>query len=111
MVNIIICSKKYATLVSSLVSFKHTCLTKVGTPVKTLKPIFHWKWGSHWLPNANEIYTKKKKCTWPTPEFCVGTQRHLYSTDWRRGLALGLTQILGFASGVLRQVTQKMCTS
>ena len=27
-------------------------------------------------------------------------QRHLYSTDWRRGLASGLTQILGLASGV-----------
>ena len=32
-----------------------------------LKPIFHWKWGSRWLPNANEIYTQKKKCTWRTP--------------------------------------------
>ena len=21
-----------------------------------LKPIFHWKWGSRWVPNANEIY-------------------------------------------------------
>ena len=23
------------------------------------QPIFHWKWGWRWLPNANEIYTKK----------------------------------------------------
>ena len=37
----------------------------------SLKPIFHWKWGSRWLPNANEIYTQKKKCTWPTQEICV----------------------------------------
>ena len=37
----------------------------------SLKPIFHWKWGSRWLPNANEIYTKKMKCTWPTQEICV----------------------------------------
>ena len=29
-----------------------------------------------------------------------GTQRHLYSTDWSRGLASGVTQILGLASGV-----------
>ena len=43
------------------------------------------------------------KCTWPTPEFCIGTQRHLYSTDWRRGLASGLTQIPGLASGVWRR--------
>ena len=27
------------------------------------------------------------------------TQRHLYSTGWRRGLASGVTQILGLASG------------
>ena len=43
------------------------------------------------------------KYTWPTPAFCVGTQRNLYSTDWRRGLVLGLTQILGLASGVWRR--------
>ena len=66
-----------------------------------LKPIFHW----------NEIYTKKMKCTWPMPEVCVGTQRHLYSTDWHQGLASGLTQILGSASGVWRRVTQKICVS
>ena len=43
------------------------------------------------------------KCTWPTPAFCVRTRRNLYSTDWRRGLASGKTQILGLASGV-RQI-------
>ena len=64
-----------------------------------IKPIFHRKLGSRWVPNAKEIYTKNMKYTWPTPAFCVGTQRNLYSTDWRRGLALGLTQILGLASG------------
>ena len=64
-----------------------------------VKPIFHRKLGSRWVPNANEIYTKKKKYTWPTPAFCVGTQRNLYSTGWRRGLAWGLTKILGLASG------------
>ena len=63
------------------------------------KPIFHWKLGSRWLPNANEINTKNMKCTWPTPEFCVGTQRNLYSTGLRLGFALGKTQILGFALG------------
>ena len=73
---------------------------------KQLKPIFHRKLGSRWVPNANEIYTQKKKYTWPTPAFCVGTQRNLYSTDWRRGLASGLTQILGLASGVWRRETQ-----
>ena len=27
---------------------------------RCLKPLFHWNWGSRWLPNANEIYTKKR---------------------------------------------------
>ena len=35
----------------------------------------------------------------PQPQ-CQKAQRHLYSTDWRRGLASGVTQILGLASGV-----------
>ena len=68
-----------------------------------LKPTFHWKWGSHWVPNANEIYTKNIKCTWPTPVFCVWTQRKLYSTDWRRGLASGKTQILALGNAKIYQ--------
>ena len=32
----------------------------------TVKPIFHWKLGSLWLPNVNEINTKNMKCTRPT---------------------------------------------
>ena len=43
------------------------------------------------------------KCTWPTPAFCVGTQRNLYSTDWRRGLALGVTQILELGNAKIYQ--------
>ena len=39
------------------------------------------------------------KSTWPTPEFCVGTQRNLYSTGLRLGFASGKTQILGLTSG------------
>ena len=60
---------------------------------RKLKPIFHWKLGSHWLPNANEINTKYMKCTLPTPEFCVGTQHNLYSTGLHLGFALGKTQL------------------
>ena len=63
--------------------------------------------GFAWGTNANEIYTKNMKYTWPTPAFCVGTQCQLYSTDWRRGLASGKTQLLGFASGK----TRKMCVT
>ena len=51
----------------------------------------------------NEIYTKNMKCTWPTPAFCVGTQRNLYSTDWRRGMALGMTQILALGNAKIYQ--------
>ena len=69
----------------------------------SLKPIFHWKWGSRWVPNANEIYTKNMKCTGPTPVFCVGTQRSLYSTEWRRGLASGKTQILALGNAKIYQ--------
>ena len=68
-----------------------------------LKPIFHWKWDSRWVPNANEIYTKNMKCTWPKPAFCVRTQRNLYSTDWRRGLASGKTQILALGNAKINQ--------
>ena len=36
-------------------------------------------------------------------KFAFGTQHNLYSTDLRLGFALGVTQILGLASGV-RQI-------
>ena len=39
--------------------------------IKQLKPIFHWKLGLRWLPNANEINTNNMKCTWPKPAPCV----------------------------------------
>ena len=71
--------------------------------IQNLKPIFHRKWGSRWVPNANEIYTKNMKCTWPMPVFCVGTQSNLYSTDWRRGLASGKTQILALGNAKIYQ--------
>ena len=56
--------------------------------------------GLRWLQNAKEINTKNMKCTCPTPAPTPEAQRHLYSTDWRRGLASGVTQILGLASGI-----------
>ena len=40
--------------------------------VRTLKPIFHWILGLHWLPKANEINTNNMKSTWPMQEFCIG---------------------------------------
>ena len=77
-----------------------------AAPLSTLKAIFHWKLGSRWLPNTNEINTKTMKCTGPTPEFCVGTKRNLYSIGLRLGFASGKTQILGF---VLAPRYQHVC--
>ena len=37
-----------------------------------LKPIFHWKLGSRWEPNANKIDTNNMKSTWTTPAPRVG---------------------------------------
>ena len=67
-----------------------------------LKPIFHWKLDLRWLPNANEIDTKKKKCMWPTQTFAFETQRNLYSADSRLDFVLGVTQILKFTLGVMQ---------
>ena len=36
---------------------------------------------------------KNMKCTCPTPAPTPEAQRHLYSTDWHRGLLSGVTQI------------------
>ena len=87
---------------TSIKHLRHASLKKnlknphTNIQVTNVKPIFHWKWGSHWVPNAN--YTKNMKCTWPMPAFCVGTQRNLYSTGWRQGLASGKTQILALGN-------------
>ena len=42
--------------------------------------------------------TQKVKCTCPLQK----AQHLLYSTDWRQGLASGVTQILDLASGVIQ---------
>ena len=72
--------------------------------VKPIKPTFHWKWGSRWLPNANEIYTQKN-------EMYMANARNL-----RLGLNatyIPLTRVGGFALGDaknLRHPTQKIPT-
>ena len=91
-----------------LILHKHTCSLFYSGLLNLpklwgLKPIFHWKWGSRWVSNANETYTKNMKCTWPTPAFCVGTQRNLYSTGWRWGLASGKRQILALGNAKIYQ--------
>ena len=43
-----------------------------GKAEKTLKPVFHWKARSCWLPNANKIDTNNMKCTCPTPAPRIG---------------------------------------
>ena len=63
----------------------------MGFHHRFLKHIFHWKLGLRWHPNANEINTKKMKCTYGDQheKFAFGTQHNLYSTDLRWGFALG----------------------
>ena len=55
------------------------------------------------LPNANEMDTKNMKCTWPTRDQTPRTQRKLYSTGWRWGLASGITQILALGNAKIYQ--------
>ena len=54
-------------------------------------------------PTRMKLTPKKVKCTWPTPKFCVGTQRNLYSTGLRLVFASGKMQLLVFASGKTRK--------
>ena len=64
------------------------------------KPILHWKVGSRWVTNANEMNTNNMKSTWPMPALCLGDPTHSTCLHWE--LAFGVTQILGLAL----QVTQ-----
>ena len=78
----------------------HCLWAQIAVIIKLiLKPIFHLKTGLRWVPDANEIYTKNMKCTCPTRQFCIGTQRNLYFTGLCLGFTSGKTQLLGFASG------------
>ena len=43
------------------------------------------------------------KCTWPTRDPMLRTQRKLYSTGWRWGLASGITQILALGNAKIYQ--------
>ena len=65
---------------------RETCLIFLNSG---LKPIFHWKWGSRWLPNTNEIYTKKRTVHGQCQNFALGPNAtYIPLTDvggWRRG--------------------------
>ena len=101
---------KFTSVSGEIVSLAHL---RIRNTVKHLKPVFHWNLPLRRLVFAlpmrkkvhkqHEIYMKSKLNIHGQ---CQKTQRHLYSTDWRRALALVLTQILGLASGVWRWVTQ-----
>ena len=65
----------------------------VGDPTP---PILHWKWGSRWPPNANEMYTKEKKFTWPTQKIASPNAR---DTNMLVFLALANAKVLSFALG------------
>ena len=55
----------------SVCRYEYVGIANAKFRVGGLKPIFHWKLGLRWVPNANEIYTKNMKCTWPTQKICV----------------------------------------
>ena len=73
-----------------------TCPTQRPYARDSTQPIFHWKWGSHWLPNAKKSEKKEKKCTWLTQEICV-TKCKIYQHVGI--LALGDAEVLSFALG------------
>ena len=56
-------SFRYVSLVSFILVIANSIFCKVRNSY--VKPIFHWKLGSQWLPNANEIDTNNMECTWP----------------------------------------------
>ena len=70
---------------------------------QTHKPIFHQKRVGVGCLMQMKSTQKNMKCTCPTPAFCVGTQRNLYSTGWRRGLASGKTQSLVLGNAKIYQ--------
>ena len=77
-------------------NMKCTCPTRkfcVGDPTP---PIFHWKWGSLWLPNANEIYTHKKNVHGQCKKFASPNAR---DTNMLVFFALGNTKVLSVALG------------
>ena len=59
-------------------------------PIQDVKPTFHRKWGSRWLPNVNEIYTQKK-------EMYMANARNLHLGP--NATYIPLTRIGGFVLG------------
>ena len=66
------------------------------TPEDPTPPIFHWKWGSRWLPNANEMYTKKRNVHGQRKKFASPNAR---DTNMLVFLALANAKVLSFALG------------
>ena len=58
------------------------------------QPIFHWKWGWRWLPNANEIYKKKRNVHGRRKKFASPNAR---DTNMLVFFALGNAKVLSFA--------------
>ena len=62
---------------------------KIKTIKERIKPIFHWKLGSHLVPNANKIDTNNMKSTWPTRAPTRGNPSPPIFHQLTLGLALG----------------------
>ena len=59
-------------------------------------PIFHWNWGSRWLPNTNEIYKKKRNVHGQRKKLSSPNARN---TNMLVFFALGNAKVLSFALG------------
>ena len=59
-------------------------------------PPIYWKWGSRWLPNANEIYTKKRNVHGQRKKFASPNTR---DTNMLVFFALDNAKVLSFALG------------
>ena len=73
---------------------KCTCPTQRPNARDPTQPIFHWKWGWRWLPNANEIYTKKWNVHGRRKKFASPNAR---DTNMLVFFALGNAEVLSFA--------------
>ena len=66
------------------------------TPEDPTPPIFLCKWGSRWLPDANEIYTKKRNLHGQRKKLASPNAK---DTNMLVFLALGNAKVLSFALG------------
>ena len=75
---------------------KCTCPTQRPNARHPTPPIFHWEWGSRWLPNAKKSTQKKRNVHGRCKKLASPNAR---DTNMLVFLALGDAKLLSFASG------------